>query len=321
MTMQPNKAAPPKPASRMQLGSVTSGKIDKPPRVLIFGAEGCGKTTWAANAPSPIFLCAEDGTAQLDVSRFPEPHSWTDAKDAIHELTMAEHQYKTLVIDTLDWLEPMCWDFVCKRDGMKDIEAYGFSKGQNVVALNEWRVFLAGLERMCRVKNMGVVMIGHCWVKTFKSPDSEDFDRYELSMHAKASGVLKQWCDAVLFARFETYADKDSKTKRVRGVSTGARVIHTNRTAAYDAKNRYDLPETLPMDYQAFADAVAAHTPVDGAVLKARIASMVESVEDVELKGKVAKALLSAGDNAAQLARIADNLAARISIKAQEVAQ
>ena len=320
MTVKPaiHNQTPAQP--RMKLSTITRGKLVKPPRVLIFGPEGCGKTTWAANAPSPIFLCAEDGTAQLDVARFPEPQSWTDVLDAINELTTGDHDFKTLVVDTLDWLEPLCWDHVCKRDGVKDIEAYGYSKGQNVVALNEWRILVSYLERLCRAREMGVIMIAHCWVKTYKNPEADDYDRFELAIHNKAGGLLKQWCDAVLFARFETFADKDSKTKRVRGVSTGARVLHTERTAAYDAKNRYDLPPIMPLDYGAFAEAVSKHTPADPVKLTARIETLLASADD-EITARVRAALEKAQGDAAQLARIADHLAATVNINQQENAQ
>jgi hypothetical protein len=141
-----------------------------------------------------------------------------------------------------------------------------------------------------------------------------------MKLHAQAGGLLRDWCDAALFARYETFTNTDEKTKRTRGVSTGARVLHTQRTAAWDAKNRYDLPETIPLDWAAFADAVAAHKPADPAKLRERIDAMLESADD-ELKTKVKAAMAKADDNAAQLAKIADTLAAKMGIKAQENAK
>jgi hypothetical protein len=300
----------------MTLASITRGKVEKPPRVLMFGPEGCGKTTWASNAPNPIFLCSEDGTSQLDVARFPELQSWEDALDAVQELTVADHDYKTLVVDTVDWLEPLCWDFICKRDGMKDVESYGFSKGQNVVALAEWRIFVARIEQMCRAKNMGVIFLAHSSVKTFKNVEADDFDRYEMAMNLKAAGLLKQWSDAVLFARYETFTSKDEKTKRIRGVSTGARVMHTQRTAAYDAKNRYYLPETMPLDYEAFAAGIAAHQ-VSAAQLVRRIEALLPSAAE-ETQAKVRAAMQRVGEDTRQLTRIAEKLSAEVNINQQQ---
>jgi hypothetical protein len=286
-------------------------------RVLLYGVEGVGKSTFAANAPNPVFLAAEDGTAQLDVARFPEPETWADVFDALDELTRSQHDFRSLVIDTLDWLEPICWASVVQRGGpkIKSIEDYGFGKGYTA-ALDEWRLFLAALERLRNARGMHVVMLAHSWIKTFKNPEDDDYDRYEMKLHAKAGGMLKEWCDAVLFARYETFTTKDDKTKRVRGVSSGARVVHTQRTAAWDAKNRYDLPETLPLEWSAFHEASQARRPLETGVLRARIQGLLQHAGD-ELKTKVEDTVAKAGDDAAQLARIADRLAARINIQNQ----
>ena len=320
---QPQTTSTPPPSRRMSLANVVRGRIAKPLRVLLFGVEGVGKSTFGANAPSPIFLGAEDGTSELDVARFPQPGSWDEALEAIAELTRAEHDHKTLVIDTVDWLEPLCWSKVVERASDKDIktiEDFGYGKGY-VAALDEWRVLLASLERLRSARGMHIVLLAHSWIKTFKNPEAEDFDRYELKLHAKAGGLLKEWCDAVLFAQYETYANKDSKTKRVRGVSTGARIVQTQRTAAWDAKNRYDLPETLPLDWEAFAEAVTAHRPADPGILHARITGMLTSIADNALATRVRAAVEAANGNAAELARIADKLAATVNIKNQENGQ
>jgi hypothetical protein len=308
------------PQSSRMLGAVTKGRLERPMRVLLFGVEGVGKSTFAASAPSPIFLAAEDGTAQLDVARFPEPKAWRDVFDALDELVTGEHDFKTVVVDTLDWLEPLCWAHVVEKANsakVKSIEDFGFGKGY-VAALDEWRVLLSKFEQLRLKRGMHVVFLAHSWIKAFKNPEDEDYDRYELKLHAKAGGLLKEWSDAVLFARYETFTNTDEKTKRSRGVSTGARVIHTQRTAAWDAKNRYDLPETLPLEWQAFADAVKRQAPADPARLKARITELLGKAADEELVQKVTAAVEAAGSNASLLAKYADTLAARIAIQNEE---
>jgi hypothetical protein len=275
----PTPAAPTsvsaKPAARMTLAGITRGKQAQPIRALLYGVEGVGKSTFGANAPSPVFLGAEDGTSQLDVARFHAPESWQDLLEAVQVLTNEPHDFKTLVLDTLDWAEPLLWAHICHRDTtakspIRSIEDYGYGKGYSA-ALDEWRIFLAALERLRKAKGMHVILIAHSWIKSFKNPEGDDFDRYELKLNAKASGLMKEWADAVLFANYETYAVKDAKTKRVRGVSNGARVLYTSRTAAYDAKNRYSLPETLPLSWTDFVGAVANQQPADPTALIAEI--------------------------------------------------
>lgn len=325
MTMQATKPVT-KPAAtppRMILSAVTRGRVEKPLRVLLFGTEGLGKSTFAAGAPDPIFITTEDGTAHLDVARFPEPKSWHHVLEAVDTLTNEEHPYKTLVIDTLDWLEPLVWEDVCSRPDdkgrkHKSITGFGYGKGYDA-ALDLWRVLASRMERMRMVKSMGVVLLAHTEIKTFKNPQGDDFDRYQLKLHKHPSGLFREWCDVVLFGAYETFVDDSSG--RAKGVSTGARVIHTQRTAAWDAKNRHDLPETLPLDWTAFAEAVAAHKPADPEHLRARIREMLAQVEDAELKAKVEKVVAEAGDDAAKLAKYKDTLTARLNIKAQEQAQ
>ena len=313
MQMASSKA-PQRAPGKMALTSITRGKIEKPVRVVLYGVEGVGKSTFAADAPSPIFLGAEDGTAQLDTARFPEPSSWADVLEAIDTLERETHDYKTLAVDTLDWLEPLVWEHVCRAAGKKDIEDFGFGKGY-VAALDEWRRFLARLDALRARRGMQVVLLAHSWTKMFKNPEADDFERYELKLHAKAGGLVKEWADAVLFARFEVFAHE--KNGRVRGVSTGARVLHTVRTAAYDAKNRHDLPDTLPLEWRAFAEAVAAHRPAPPATLRARIEALLPRADEAT-RGRVKAALVKVGDDAAELARIASKLQAMVGINESE---
>lgn len=318
-TRQPGRGPAPAQPPRTLLGAVQRGRVDRPPVVLLYGTEGVGKSSWAASAPEPIFLDLEGGTDRLDVARFPKPESWEDVLYAIQELTVGgEHSYRTLVVDTLDALEPLCWAHVCQLAKQPDIEAFGYGKGY-IAALDQWRLFTAALERLIRQRGMGVILIAHSWIRPFKNPEGDDFDRYELKLHLKAGGFLKEWSEAVLFARYETFASKDAKTKRVRGVSSGDRVMHTVRTAAYDAKNRYFLPERMPLlDWQAFADAIAFGAPADAATLYAQALEMIAQVTDAALATTMRETVEAAKDNAGQLARIMNRIQGRLFVQATQ---
>lgn len=309
---QQSKPAAAAPPSRMVLGNIVKGRVAKPIRILLYGVEGIGKSTFGAASPSPIFIGSEDGTSELDVARFPQPQKWEEALDAIHQLTVEAHDYKTLVIDTLDWLEPLCWEVVCERGGHSGIEDFGYGKGY-VAAVDEWRVFLARLERLRQAKGMHVIMLAHSWIKPFKNPEADDYDRYELKLHAKSGGLLKEWCDVVLFANYETFTKK-SKNERAKGVDSGARVIHTQRRAAWDAKNRYDLPESMPLDFPTFIEAVGAHRPGEPAFYRTKIGELLSDVDEKTAE-KVKESVSKAGEDAAELARIADKLRGMIQTK------
>lgn len=275
MTPQIARAERPTPPPQVErpkvtLAAVKRGQADVPVRTLLYGVEGVGKTTFAAGAPRPIFIGSEDGWGLLDVERFPPPESWAQVRDAVSALTNEPHDYRTLGIDTLDWLEPLLWRHVCERDGKKDIEDYGYGKGY-VTALDEWRAFVSDLERLRAKRRMQIVLLAHCWIKSFKNPESDDYDRFEMKIHNRAAGLLKEWCDVVLFANYETSTQKDSKTKRIRGVSTGARLCYSTRAAAYDAKNRFSLPEAFALDWSEYEAAVTRHQPADLSALVSEI--------------------------------------------------
>lgn len=311
-----NRPAP-APSGRMTLSAVRKGKItDHPKRVLLYGPEGIGKSTFAMSAPAPIFLCPEDGTAELDVARLPEPKNWSDILAAVKMLATEVHDFKTLVVDTLDWIEPLCWDFVCEREGWKSIETPGYGKGY-LEALNTWRGLITEIDHLRAQRKMHIVLLGHSKVATFKNPEGEDYDRYSLKMHDKAGGLLKEWVDAVLFANYETFVDKASKMARGKGLSSGARVIHTERRAAWDAKNRYGLPEQIPLSWEEFATAAGLATPKEHALeqvaaLRAQVTEIVAGIGDATLTEKVSKWMSEpASQDPSKLAEMVNRMKAR----------
>jgi hypothetical protein len=302
--------APARAPSRMTLANVVRGKVQKPMRILLYGVEKIGKSSFAASAPEAVFICAEDGVAEIDCQKFPEPRNWPEVLEALESLRTGDHSFKYVVVDTVDWLEPMIWSYICERDGERNIESYGYGRGYTS-ALDEWRILLARLERLRSERAMGVILLAHSWTRTFKNPAGQDFDRFEMKMHAKAGGLLKEWSDCVLFAAYEQYTHED-KNKRVRGVSTGARLIYTQRTAVYDAGNRYNLPPELPLDWHAFVEAIEANRPAEPATIRARIAEMLSDA-DPAFKARVEAAVQNDPNNAAYLARVMNRLAATLS--------
>jgi hypothetical protein len=236
-------------SSKMTLAAITRGRVQAPLRVLCYGVEGVGKSTLGADSPAPIFLGAEDGTAHLDVARLPQPETWADVLAAVALLTREQHEFKTLVIDSLDWVEPLIHVFVCAEAKVKSMEDVGYGK-LYIAALEQWRLLISALDRLRTAKRMHVVMVAHALVKGFKNPEGPDYERYQLKIHDKAAALLREWVDELLFARFETFSLKGKGEMRAKGVSTGARVVQTIRAAAYDAKTRHGLRDGMPLSWE-----------------------------------------------------------------------
>jgi hypothetical protein len=229
---------------------IVKGKQAAPVRCVLYGVEGIGKTTLAAQFPTPLFLDTEDGTKQLEVDRV-ACQDWPSLRGAVAELAVEKHGYQTIVIDSIDWAERALVEFVCKQDGKKSIEDYGFGKGYTVVAEHMGR-FVEGLDNLHRA-GLHVLLVAHAKVQRTSPPDQTDgYDRYELRLSKQVSPIVKEWADALLFANYRMRLIEGSDGKR-KAIGGKDRVVYAERAAAYDAKNRYGLGEELPMTIDALA--------------------------------------------------------------------
>lgn len=248
------------------LESVISGISKKPPRILIYGVEKIGKSSWAAAADNPIFIPTEDGQGQINCNRLPLARTYEAVLNYIGALIEREHPYKTLVIDSADWLERLIWTKVCQDSNVKSIElaAGGYGKGYGA-ALVYWSEILEALDAANAERHMQIILIAHSQVERYEDPESPAYDRYSPKLHKKTSGPLvTEWADAVLFAtrKMRVAVEKGSFNKERAvaapvGKSGGERIIRCVGSPACVAGNRYDLPDELPLVYEEFAKAMS----------------------------------------------------------------
>ncbi len=240
---------------------VRRGATRGPQRIVLHGVEGIGKTTFAASAPSPIFVGTEDGFGDLDVARLPAPQTWPDLMSYVEQLTRDPHDFRTVVIDTLDHLERLLWRYLCsKGKGCDSIEDYGggFGKGYTAAA-EEFGRLANALDRLRDRRRMHVIALAHSHIKTFKNPDGTDYDRYELRMQKHAAALWREWPDVLLFANYDVkvatseWREDKKLLGKGKAADDGRRRVYTSRGAAYDAKNRYSLPEEIDLSWNAFA--------------------------------------------------------------------
>lgn len=245
------------------LSTAKAATFTGPTRLALHSVEGFGKTTLAAFFPSPLFVCAERGFPR-DLGRAPQfvqPTTWEEVRSLIQELMTGAHQYESLVFDTMDWVEPLIWKFVCARDTnrktemnpkghtLESIEDYGYGKGY-LATMEEMRALLSDLDQLQTKRGMHIVILIHSHVKPFNNPAGDNFDRWQPKLHDRCARLIVEWCENVFFGYFEiTTAKQDASNKRekAKGASTGRRILGTRHNAMYDAKNRFNLPDTVEL--------------------------------------------------------------------------
>ncbi len=239
------------------ISSITKGREAQPPRIMIYGSEGVGKSTFAALAPNPVFVQTEDGLSEIDCSKFPLAKSFDDVVLQLQAVRDEQHDYGTVVIDSLDWLERLVWDRVCADYGVKSIEKAdgGYGKGY-VHALTYWRQIVSLLNDIRARKGMAVILIAHAAVERFEDPEHAAYDRYTPRLHKKACSLVCEWVDAVLFASRRMRVDSTTGKAAPVGADGGERILRTNGSPACIAKNRFGLPTELPLSWSAFVEAL-----------------------------------------------------------------
>lgn len=231
---------------------IISGKIPTAKKVILYGVEGIGKSTLASKFPNPVFIDTEGSTKELDVGRLPKPTSWEMLKEQVRFIA-DEKPCNTLVIDTIDWAERLCISHICAKANKTGIEDFGYGNGY-VYEKEEIERFIDLLNEVIEA-GINVVLTAHAIIRKFEQPDELGaYDRYEMKLGKKTTNLIaplfKEWADMVLFCNYKTMSvavDKDGKKHKAQG---GKRVMYTTHHPCWDAKNRYDLPDEIPMDYE-----------------------------------------------------------------------
>lgn len=234
---------------------ITKGKIARAQKVVLYGPEGIGKSTFAAMFPEPLFIDTEGSTSNMDVARLDKPSSWTMLEQQI-EFVKNNRPCKTLIIDTIDWAERLAIEFVISRSQKTSITSFGYGEGF-IQLEEEFGRFLNKLTDLIEV-GINVILTAHAKIAKFEQPDEMGaYDRWELKLGnkttAKTAALTKEWADMVLFMNYKTFSvATDDKGKKFKGQG-GKRTIYTSHNPAWDAKNRHNLPNEFTMDYSHIA--------------------------------------------------------------------
>ncbi|RQS39797.1 ATP-binding protein [Burkholderia sp. Bp8990] len=237
------------------LSSITRGRRLRAPKVVIYGVPKIGKTTLATSAPNSIILPTEEGLDNIDCAAFPLAKSFEDVISACDSLLHGEHDFQSLGVDSLDWLEPLIQKAVCEQQKVNHIEDIGYGKG-HIMCDDLWRNFFSWLDALRDRRNMTIICLAHEKVKKHKNPAlQDDYDAYSLKLHDRAVGIITEWADVIGFASHVVLTrkvDSGFNQKETKAIETGKRILHVNPHPAYVAGNRYGMAD-VDLSWAAFA--------------------------------------------------------------------
>lgn len=240
----------------MSLEAIIRGKTPSPRRLVVYGTKGIGKSTFANAAPNPFFINIENGLDNIDVfAKTGWLQTYADVVYWIAWLATNEHEFKTVVIDSADWLESVIFKLVAHDEGKEHIQQIGYAKGF-LTAAEKFSYLFRGLEMLRQQKKMHVIFLAHDQIVKFNDPNGDAYDRYAPALHKETYAVLTEWCDDVLFATYKTYTkteDQGFGKKRSIGIDGKQRYLRTSWCPAIEAKNRLNMPEEIPLDWNEYA--------------------------------------------------------------------
>lgn len=242
---------------------ILKGKQPGPRRILLYGKHGVGKSTWAAQAPNPIFLNIEDGLANIECDKTEVLDQFGAVMDALVWLDQKEHDYRTVVIDTVDWVETLIQKKICEEAGVTAIGDIEFNKGPGR-GTPRWLMFVHWLDQLRTKRRMSVILLAHAAPIKAKNPGEESYDCWGPAIHHDASELLQEWSDEVLYARTRVFTkQEDLGFKKTRAIAVGGeeRFLQCSATASANAKNRLGMPVEIPFSWDAYAAYVVRPQP------------------------------------------------------------
>lgn len=252
----------------------------EPMKILIYGVEGIGKTTFASKFPDPIFIDTEGSTGFINARKLPNPTSWTMLLDELEDIK-SDPRGKTLIIDTLDWAERLAKKYLMDKNKWAAIDSTNY--GSRYVALSDEIGKL--LNKLTEIKDLGinVVLTAHAETKKHELPDEMgQYDKYTLKLEKRDAGLAKEWADMILFFNYKTTIISDSKSNSKKATG-GQRVMYTTHKPAWDAKNRLGLPDELPIDFEAIREPFEAKTEMSTTQIKSESTQKTQTQQPMRL--------------------------------------
>ena len=238
---------------------VIRGRRARPRRVLLYGPQGVGKTTWASKAPDPLFLDIERGSDDLEVARTPQIDSWEGLGSTLKRLLDEGGEWKTLVLDSVDWAEKLLHQKLCREAGVQEHELVkiqgGYGSGYTMAAARISSM-LKMFDAIQKKHGWIIVLLGHTKSQRIDDPQRASYTQWQLNLHEKAAAPVREWVDEMFFAQTDvSIMEVDSRGKDGgRSIAKGGkkRWITTVGSPAVAAKNRLGITTDLPLEWAAY---------------------------------------------------------------------
>lgn len=294
---------------------ITSGILQVPDLMILYGVEGVGKTTFASKAPDPLFADIEDGSKRVDAKRIGDFTSLPEFWQFLNWFYEGTHDHKTLVIDSLSKFEQWAWAQTCHENGgcesIEDVGG-GFQKGY-IIALKQWNLLFEGLKRIQQKRKTNIIMLAHADVKTFTDPATNSaYDRYQIKLHKVAAAFMRERVDFIGFANYNTFTKGKENQAKHKAFGDSKRRLFTERRPSWDAKNRLGLPLEIDFDYAAYSQAAHADPKTKAKTIRTNIEELIAAVKDPAVAKVMQQFVAKAGDNPTDLALIQERIRARL---------
>ena len=230
---------------------ILTGMQQTPWKTLIYGPPGIGKSTLASRAPKPIVIDVEGGVKRIDVPKTKQVQKLEDFHAAMRFLITERHQFKTVIVDTVDVLETFIHEYVCRHAAKDSIEDFGYGKGYKI-AQEEWMKVLKACD-LLNAKGINALLIAHDQTKVFRPPNGDEYERYQIRINQNTASLIVGKMDAVLYAHYELVMKTDGGNKdRQFASTTGRRFIQCQESLSVIAKNRFGLDKVEVMSSELF---------------------------------------------------------------------
>lgn len=234
--------------------SIRQGRQTAPRKIVIYGAPKMGKSSLAASAPDCLLIPTEDRVKHIDCAKTDVVRSFDEIMD-VFEYLMQGSPYKSVIIDSLDWMEPMLHSYICKKKGFKSLfddhdKDVNYGKGLKVHATEGWKMFLQNCDILREQQNMSIILVAHSSIEKISPPDGDAFDRYTMKIDKNAVAVVEEWADVIGFYQREIAIKKEDQgfgQKKGKALNIdGNRILNMQSTSpAWIAGNSFNLPDCI----------------------------------------------------------------------------